>query len=223
MAGCCVANGVTRCAAVQSLLLREQGVKLSKRHIRRVLKKVGLKYVRPTKVPFLSESDMTRRVAFATAMLLRPDIGTFCFSDEKYFNLITTPASGWVRPCDRKNFVAPQHAHPPKSMCWLAMGDFGNGKWFSDLFWYAKASRQDAPLYVETLKCCFEPYCQGAAKTTLVQDNAPSHKAKSTLKYFGEQDKFTVLHNWPPRSPDLNVIENMWGWLSGKFSIRNPP
>ena len=53
----------------------------------------------------------------------------------------------------------------------------------------------------------------------LQQDNAPPHTAKSTREYIAEQQVFDVVPDWPPRSPDLNVIENLWGYLAGKLLL----
>ena len=57
-------------------------------------------------------------------------------------------------------------------------------------------------------------------RATFMQDNAPCHKAKVVMSYLSEQD-FEIM-DWPPQSPDLNPIENLWKTLGVKVTERNP-
>lgn len=53
------------------------------------------------------------------------------------------------------------------------------------------------------------------------QDNAPSHTAKTTKKWFADHDIPLFLH--PPSSPDLNPIEPVWHELKTLIARRPHP
>ena len=55
------------------------------------------------------------------------------------------------------------------------------------------------------------------------QDNAPCLKATVVQEWFEKHDKFEVL-TWPPNSPDLNLIEDLWDVLDKQvWSTEAPP
>lgn len=55
---------------------------------------------------------------------------------------------------------------------------------------------------------------------TWQQDGSPVHKSKEFLQYLKDSD--IVLLNFPPYSPDISPIENIWGWLKHEVSNDQP-
>lgn len=53
----------------------------------------------------------------------------------------------------------------------------------------------------------------------LQQDNRPCHKSQIKSHCFlGHDRKFTVL-KWPPQSPDLNSIKQLWDMMEWEILI----
>jgi len=52
------------------------------------------------------------------------------------------------------------------------------------------------------------------------QDNDPKHTSKIVKAWFVEND--VDLLDWPPNSPDLSIIENLWDHLDRRIRARNP-
>jgi hypothetical protein len=56
----------------------------------------------------------------------------------------------------------------------------------------------------------------GVPAWQLLMDKAPAHAATSTQQWL-QRNGVSVVQGWPGNSPDLNPIENLWGWMKAKL------
>lgn len=64
---------------------------------------------------------------------------------------------------------------------------------------------------------------QGVSSWVLQQDNDPAHRvAAATILQYNERHgtNISLLPEWPPSSPDLSLIENVWAHLQRRMDAR---
>jgi len=77
-------------------------------------------------------------------------------------------------------------------------------------------------------KKCVEPFARdviqrGILNSTIFQYDGDKSHGTSNVKVYLERKGVEVLPEWPPRSPDLTPIENMWGICQREVDRRVSP
>ena len=205
-------------AKLASKVNQRCGLLLSKETIRKLRRKVGLRFLAPIPKAKLSDNAKTTRVVFATHWITNGQHTLrgipIIFSDESMFIIGDNSRKLWRIPgeCRESDYIQVQQ-HPCSVMVWGAIG-FG---YKSELLAFDENCNQRS--YIDLLEknkiIDHLNNIYGERQYLFQQDNAPPHVAKSTIAWL--EKKVFLLKNWPPHSPDLSPIEMMWAIAKSKM------
>jgi transposase len=184
-------------------------ITLSDRTIRRYSSRLNLVWGKARPRPTLTAEECLKRKEWCLTHR-NTDWKTFIFSDEKVFRYGLPPVGmRYERGC-RPNFQTVYRGKP--FHIWSAIH-------FSKKF----------PVMLVPNKMDSEKYC-GLLSIALnnrfregmifQHDNAPCHASEFTTNWLDDND--IDFEDFPPYSPDLNPIENLWGYVNNKVRTKIP-
>lgn len=211
--------------------LRKMAVKIeeeTKMHVSHVTAKNILNNINffaypPIKKPFISEKNIKLRFNNSIKWLKMNEeaLKKIVFSDESKFNLFYNDGKSfvWREPRTGLNSenLSPTIKHGGISvMVWACFSYHGKGRLvFID-------GIMDAAKY-----CCilsdnlFASVDEmGLSDFIFQQDNDPKHTSRLAKEYLAENN--VRMLEWPPQSPDMNPIENLWSIVKEDVAKKQP-
>lgn len=181
---------------------------------------LGLKSLKKTEAPLLTEQAKQRRLVRGQALLrILEDLGdNVAYSDEKKFVISQkhNRQNDRVLAASKKDIPAglaevPRQKQAASVMVWAGV----SATWKSDLVFLD--SKVNAAVYQ---RCVLSGPVLKAARGhfknkqwIFTQDGAPAHTARTTRQWFLDNN-VPYLANWPPSSPDLNPMDfSLWNAL----------
>lgn len=200
-------------------LKKDYDISISRKTVERRLKEANFATYVARPIPFISPKNKIKRLAFAKSYVNKPPSfwEKILWTDESTFEYHGSKNKIYCRlPQNIRKKMRPVCQRIPHGggsvmfwgcVCFNGIGDLVPINGTMNQGHYLSILNDHALLAGDRLI---------GQDFILQQDNAPCHKAKMISKFLRDLD--VQLLDWPPQSPDLNIIENVWAYIKRKRS-----
>ncbi len=207
--------------------------------VRRALRGAGVKYGRAKKGFVISEKSRLARLSFAaTHGDGKTDFKGVMFTDSKIFVLDKSGGNIWYVGGQRPTSSLPKsslkvHVYygmtlfGPTEPVFVTGGGSQKSKFLNPKtkvplrgVGAVEYSTEVLPRLIQDGDRLFAGKRAYAKDWLFQQDNAPAHTAKMSKAVLEEKMGGRWIKDWPPSSPDLSWIENVWAWTDDRVRRR---
>ena len=198
--------------------LRDAGITLSESTIRRRLNENGLNGKFAANKPLISKKNAIKRLNFAKEHIGKPLSfwKNIVWSDESKFQMHSNRKRRVWRMKNqtfKPEVTNSTMKHSQSIMVWGCFSYHGQGNL------HEIKGIMNGEMYKNIIHDNLLPsVSKSKMRRSFIfqQDNDPKHTCHLVQKYF-QESKIKLLE-WPPQSPDLNPIENLWNELDMKIT-----
>jgi transposase len=216
------ADANPRCSLKLLATPSKSGIKLGRNTVRKILKEYGKAKRIPRKKPWLRGENRKRRLTWTRVEKKRKrDWNTVYWSDEVTFYVGENNNVFYVTRGANEEFLE-KNLKPTFKSRRLKVGVWSCfcGEDMGPLVIIPKGGTMTAQRYIKVLKKHFIPFYRRMVRKygseVVMQENNTSWYKAGAVRAFLKAQKVKYL-SWPPQSPDLTPIENLWKQIKGRI------
>jgi transposase len=162
--------------------------------------------------PSLTDAHRTARLAWCRAHL-RDDVKTVGFMDEMGVTIDYHRRIHWIKPGESR----PVRESLPSR---VRLNVFGAIWWTGKTDIFITRDNFNSANYLEALEEVLAPELP-FGRRRFIQDGVRFHWTQDVMDWF-ENNRVRMVEDFPAKSPDLNAIEYVWGWMKYMIAAAEP-